>query len=112
VLARWTYQLGGQVLDSGGAPAVSRLREPLLRQIASRGSGSYLHAGDPARALTFARLFAVPVLEAPSPPMVRDWSSYDLTFWFALAALLLLMMEALLDVRISLPWRVMQRRNA
>jgi Ca-activated chloride channel family protein len=96
-----TYQLGGPVTTASGGRAVSRLREGPLRDLAGRGGGRYAHAdaqGD-LRAL-FADVSAPPP-PTQSPANRPAWARYDIPFVLGLTALVLVLLESLLDA--SLP---------
>ena len=93
VMPQATYQVGGQVVDPSGVPAISRLNEPLLERIAEAGSGRYAHAANEAALRDLHRFFEA---QEAVPP----WARYELTFLFILAALAGLLIESLLDVRL------------
>jgi hypothetical protein len=105
-----TYQLGGPVTNAAGQRAVSRMREPVLRDLAAIGGGSYAHAdaGGDLDALTAALVAPPPVVETAdqAPP---PWARYDLPFTLGVAALILILMESLLDA--SLPRLFVRRRQ-
>jgi Ca-activated chloride channel family protein len=97
------YQLGGPVTTASGARASSRLDEGRLRALAARGGGRYAHAD---AGLDVAALRAE--LTAPPPPTPLPggegrpaWARYDLTLVLGVAALVLALLESLLDA--SLP---------
>jgi Ca-activated chloride channel family protein len=98
-----TYQLGGPVTNAGGQRAVSRMREPVLRDLAAAARGSYSHADSESgvRALLDALLAPPPVAQTPTEEGPPLWARYDLPFTLGLAALILVLMESLLDA--SLP---------
>lgn len=94
-----TYQLGGPVTNAAGARAVSRMREPVLRDLARSAGGLYAHAeaeGDLA-AIREALVAPAPVVQAPGAPVRPPWARYDLPFTLGIAALILILMESLLD---------------
>jgi Ca-activated chloride channel family protein len=98
-----TYQLGGPVTDAAGARAISRMREPVLQDLASAGGGLYAHADDAGDIAAIRDAISAPPLpvttpgeEAPPP-----WARYDLPFALGVAALVLVLLESLLDA--SLP---------
>lgn len=110
------YQSGGRLVDDRGQPVVSRLREDRLRRIARRAGGRYVHSDDEAG---LGRLEAVLAGntgqsedEAADP---GRWLS-DATALLAVAALVLLLLEALLKVRRKAPGsratgRLLERRG-
>lgn len=94
------YQLGGPVLTDAGDPATTRFRRAALEQIAATGGGRYAHASDAAALATLRLSFA-----RPPPPTIELQPQnllerYDLTTLFAAAALVLLLTESLLDIRL------------
>jgi Ca-activated chloride channel family protein len=105
-----TYQLGGPVTNAAGQRAVSRMREPVLRDLAAAAGGRYAHAdaeGDVA-AIASALVAPAPVeemAEAEAPPA---WARFDVPFTLGVLALILILMESLLDA--SLP-RLFPRRR-
>lgn len=103
------YLLGGRLVDASGAPVVSRLDEPGLRRIAAAGGGAYAHAGD-ARGLRALRDALVTPAEDPAPvEEPSPWATREPTFWLAIVALLCLLVESLLDVRLPAPAPVSAR---
>ncbi len=92
VLPRATYQVGGQVEDAAGAPAISRINELLLQRIAETGSGRYAYAGDDSELRSLNSFFEA----GESAPL---GARYELTFLFILVALSGLLFESLLDIR-------------
>jgi hypothetical protein len=113
VMPSGTYQLGGPIVDARGAPGRSRLREPLLQQMASAGGGSYAHAG----ATTDVQAMKAALADTgPAPEPVVDasmplWARYDLPFLLGALALSLVVLESL--VGMSLPvLRVARAREA
>jgi len=98
-----TYQLGGPVVDARGVPGRSRLREPLLRQVAAAGGGAYAHTGVEGDLRTLHVALAdtgpepEPVVNASAPV----WARYDLPFLLGALALVLVALESLLSI--SLP---------
>ena len=110
IMPSGTYQLGGPVLDATGARGMSRLLEPLLREVAAAGGGQYVNAANETelRALR-ADIEDPSLIPEPSPgDGVPIWARYDLSFFLGLGALLLILAEALLDV--TLPWDRSTRR--
>jgi Ca-activated chloride channel family protein len=98
-----TYQLGGPVTTASGARAVSRMREPVLRDLAGSAGGLYAHAdaaGD-VDAIRDALLAPPPLPQTPDAPAPPPGARYDLPFTLGIAALILILMESLLDA--SLP---------
>jgi Ca-activated chloride channel family protein len=102
-LSAGTYQLGGPVTTASGGRAVSRLREATLRDLAGRGGGRYAHVdavGD--FAALRANISAPPVsTQLPTSDPRPVWTRYDLPFVLGIAALVLVLLESLLDA--SLP---------
>jgi Ca-activated chloride channel family protein len=97
-----TYQLGGPVTNDSGARAVSRMREPILRDLASGAGGLYAHSeSDGDVAAIRDALIAPPAPAAPDAPAPPVWARYDLPFTLGVLALILILMESLLDA--SLP---------
>ncbi len=94
-----TYQLGGPVTTASGARATSRMREALLRDMASRAGGRYAHADAEAdlRALQAELRAPLAPIVGPEGDFRPAWTRYDLPFVLGLAALVLVFMESLLD---------------
>lgn len=94
------YQRGGRLTDASGEPVVSTLREDLLRRIAGAGGGRYVDGADAGGVSALRRALAAP----PAPREPAEPSSFlpgvDPVVWLAGAALLLLVAESLLDVRL------------
>ncbi|MEQ1857919.1 MAG: VWA domain-containing protein, partial [Longimicrobiales bacterium] len=97
------YQLGGPVTTATGARAFSRLDASSLRALADRGGGRFAQADAD---LDLGALRAE--ISAPPPPTefaATDtrpaWARYDLPFVLGVTALVLLLLESLLDA--SLP---------
>jgi Ca-activated chloride channel homolog len=108
-----TYQLGGPVVDAGGRPGTSRLREPVLRQVAAAGGGSYAHATAPAdvQAMQVALADTGPAPEPVVDASAPAWARYDLPFLLGALALTLVFLESL--VGMSLPvLRFLRAREA
>ena len=103
VMPSGTYQLGGPIVDARGAPGRSRLREPLLRRVATDGGGAYAHAtaeadlGSMRVALADTGPLPEPVVDTSAPA----WTRYDIPFVLAALALALVFLESL--VGMSLP---------
>jgi hypothetical protein len=104
-----TYQLGGPVTNAAGQRAVSRMREPVLRDLAASAGGRYAHADDEGdvEAVIDALIAPPPVVETPTGDAPPPWARYDLPFTLGILALILILMESLLDA--SLP-RLFVRR--
>jgi Ca-activated chloride channel family protein len=94
-----TYQLGGPVTNAAGDRAISRMREPVLRDLATNAGGIYAHAdaGD-VDEISDALSVPPPVVDTADRPA---WARYDLPFVLGVAALVLVLLESLLDA--SLP---------
>lgn len=86
---RW----GGPILREDGAPVVSRLNETLLREIADRGSGRYANAA--AEGGVQAQFRALAALKDSGAGQGGGFSAVGSEFWFALAAVGLLLAESL-----------------
>ena len=88
-------QLAGFLLDANGAPAVSRLQEPLLQSIADEGGGAYAHfeeAGD----LEDVRR----VLQSYGPEAATaSLASRDLTLILTAISLVLVLLDSVLEIR-------------
>ncbi len=100
------YQFGGPVLDATGAPSTSRLREPTLRDVATGGGGRYANAtsGAQLRALTGELRAAGIIAEQNQGADVSGWARYDLPFLLGLGALVLILLESLLDMTLPERW--------
>jgi Ca-activated chloride channel family protein len=105
-----TYQLGGPVTNAAGQRAVSRMREPVLRDLAASGGGRYAHADDEGglEAVVDALVAPPPVVETPNGDAPPPWARFDLPFTLGVVALILILMESLLDA--SLPRLFASRR--
>ncbi len=99
------YQFGGPVLDVTGIPATSRLDEGTLMRVAQAGVGRYAHADDGGAIGRLRRSLA--------PPRVAGqwWRRYDLAGVFIVVALVGLLAESLLDVRLPGVHAVVRRRE-
>jgi Ca-activated chloride channel family protein len=106
-----TYQLGGPVTNAAGQRAVSRMREPVLRDLSASAGGMYAHADDAGdvEAVVDALVAPPPVVETPVEDAPPPWARYDLPFTLGVAALILIFMESLLDA--SLPRLFARRRQ-
>lgn len=111
-LTAGAYQEGGPVLDAAGAPGRSRLREALLRQVASAGGGRYVRADSPDDlAALESDLRALSALPTPDPTSdVPPWTRYDVPLLLGALALALVTIESLFGV--SLPRLVARRPHA
>lgn len=100
------YQFGGPVLDATGAPSTSRLREPPLRALATTGGGRYANAGSGAqlRALMGELQTSESISERNPDEETPGWARYDLPFLLGLGALVLILLESLLDVTLPERW--------
>jgi Ca-activated chloride channel family protein len=112
VMPRGQYQLGGQVVRPDGARAVSRLRTPLLRQVAELGGGSFTQAAEESQVEALLESLRRPVEPAVPPIRPPVWARYDLTFWAVAAALAALLLDSLLDARLPRLQRAPRRRLA
>jgi Ca-activated chloride channel family protein len=104
-----TYQLGGPVTNAAGQRAVSRMREPVLRDLAASAGGRYAHADGDVDAVVDALVAPAPVAEALAEDAPPPWARYDLPFILGVLALILLLVESLLDA--SLPRLFAPRRR-
>ena len=107
------YQFGGPVLDVTGAPSTSRLREPPLRDLAA-GGGRYANArsGVQLRALTGELQASGSLPEQNSDGETPGWARYDLPFLLCLGALVLILIESLLDITLPERWSSRMREWA
>lgn len=94
------YQLGGPVLTEAGDPATTRFRSAALEQIAGATGGRYAHWSNAAALAALRLSFARPPAPTVEPQPLSLLERYDLTTLFAAAALILLLTESLLDVRL------------
>ena len=119
VMPSGTYQLGGRIVDANGRPGASRLREPLLQEIAEGAEGRYAHVDVAADVVTLQAALAdlgpetEPVASAAAP----SWARYDVPFVLGAVALALVVLESLLGMslpRLRLPAarRASQAREA
>ncbi|MSR06865.1 MAG: VWA domain-containing protein [Gemmatimonadetes bacterium] len=99
VLPDGSYRKGGPVVDATGVPVTSRLREPRLQRLAQAAGGVYTHASDEGGVRAVQRALTASTSEPSAEAVPPAWSRFDLTFWFALGALICLLSESLLDVR-------------
>lgn len=96
------YRLGGPVVDARGVPVVSRLRDGVLREVAEAGGGLYAAGSEPGAVGAVLSELAAPLPEAPAVRPLAPWERVDPTVWLALGALLCLLAESLLDVRVPI----------
>ena len=108
------YQLGGPVLDVTGAPSTSRLQEPPLRDLAAAGGGRYTNArsGAQLRALTGELEASGLSPEQNADDETPGWARYDLPFLLGLGALVLILIESLLDMTLPERWSSRMRELA
>jgi Ca-activated chloride channel family protein len=102
VMPEGRYQIGGPVVDEGGGRSVSRLRESVLRDVAEQGGGRYALATNEGGLAALTAELAEPVTAPqPSPGNEPFWGDYDLPVVLGAAALVLIVLESLLDVSTS-----------
>jgi Ca-activated chloride channel family protein len=108
------FQLGGRIVDDAGRPVISRIEEDLLEEIAAGGGGTYLNIENRTGIeRLLERLAPLPTPPpAPAESLEPIWMRYDPVFWFIAAALLLLRLESLLDVRLPRRRGALLRRPA
>ena len=108
------YQFGGPVLDVTGAPSTSRLREPPLRDVAAAGGGRYANArnGAQLRALTGELQASGSIPDQNPDDETPGWARYDLPFLLGLGALVLILIESLLDMTLPQRWSSRMRELA
>ena len=108
------YQFGGPVLDVTGAPSTSRLREPPLRDVAAAGGGRFANArnGGQLRALTEELQASGSIREQNPDDETPGWARYDLPFLLGLGALVLILIESLLDMTLPERWSSRMREMA
>jgi Ca-activated chloride channel family protein len=108
------YQVGGPVLDATGTPSTSRLREPPLRDLAAAGGGLYANArsGAQLRTLTGELRASGLIPEQNLDDEVPGWARYDLPFLLGLGALVLILLESLLDMTLLTGWSSRMRNLA
>jgi len=94
-----TYQLGGPVTTASGGRAFSRLNQGTLRALAERGGGRYALADVPGdlAGLRAAISAPPPAPELPGGDPRPWWSRYDVPYVLGVTALVLLLLESLLD---------------
>jgi Ca-activated chloride channel family protein len=87
-------QLAGFVLDANGAPAISRLQEPLLQTIADEGGGDYAHAEEAGDLERLRRM-----LQSTGPSSATaTLASRDLTLLLTALSLLLVIVDSVLEI--------------
>ena len=108
------YQFGGPVLDVTGAPSTSRLREPPLRDVAAAGGGRFANArnGGQLRALTEELQASGSIREQNPDDETPGWARYNLPFLLGLGALVLILIESLLDMTLPERWSSRMREMA
>ena len=91
---RW----GGPILNEDGSPVISRLNEPLLREIAKVGRGSYARAESPGDlSQLLGELARLPESGGGSR---GSWLwKLDPVFWLAMAAIVFLLIESVGQMR-------------
>jgi hypothetical protein len=79
------------------------MREAVLRDLAAAGGGLYAHADDDGDVAAIRDAISAPPPPVPIPGEEAPpaWSRYDLPFLLGIAALVLVLLESLLDA--SLP---------
>ena len=114
IIPAGTYQLGGPVLDPTGARSTSRLREPLLREVAATGGGQYANVTNGVGLLALrVELQEQGLIPEPSPgDAAPAWERYDLSFLLGLGALVLILAESLLDMTLPRRWSWRTRKSA
>ena len=100
IMPAGTYQLGGPVRDAAGVRGVSRLQEPLLREVAVTGGGEYASADSESQVRGLGARLAEPgaASETNLDEGVPPWARYDAAFVLGLTALIFVLMESLLDM--------------
>lgn len=92
--ARASGQLAGFVLESNGAPAVSRLQAPLLQSIADEGGGAYAHFEETGDLERLRRM-----LQSTGPSSATaTLASRDLTLLLTAVSLLLVVLDSVLEI--------------
>ncbi len=114
IMPAGTYQLGGPVLDGRGERGTSRLRETLLREVATRGGGRYADATDENEITDLRQDLADLGLpsEASADQDIPIWVRYDVPFVLGLGALVFIFIESLLDLLSLRFWFSRIRRPA
>ena len=114
IMPAGAYQIGGPVVDATGAEGTSRIEEEPLRRVATAAGGRYTNAGSGAglRALR-AELGETGSIQAQDVAEVPPWwAGYDLPFVLGVGALLLIVLESLLDVIVPASWFAFARKSA
>jgi Ca-activated chloride channel family protein len=96
------YRPGGFVVDAAGLPVTSRSQTTRLRRIAELGGGTYVASGDPRQLFELAAAVEDrAVAPVPGAPPARPRGDrLDLAGWLAVAALVCLLVESLLGMRL------------
>lgn len=94
-----TYQLGGPVTTASGGRAFSRLNEGTLRALAERGGGRYALANAPGDLGGVGSAISSPPAptELPGGDARPWWVRHDVPYVLGVTALVLLLLESLLD---------------
>jgi hypothetical protein len=100
VMPQAPFQLGGTIRDRTGQPAVSRARQPLLREIAAAGGGTYAAGTDAGQLAALERLLERPAPAPLAPVEGPSWASIDPVRLLAVLAFVCLLIEGLLDARV------------
>jgi Ca-activated chloride channel homolog len=100
VMPQAPFQLGGTIRDRTGQPAVSRARQPLLREIAAAGGGTYATGTDAGQLAALERLLERPAPAPLAPVEGPSWASIDPVRLLAVLAFVCLLIEGLLDARV------------
>jgi Ca-activated chloride channel family protein len=106
------FQLAGRVLDGGGAPVISRLRESTLMARANAGGGHHVNATDESALRNFfsslvSQASALTPVESEAP---RE--RHELALWLIVGALFCLFLESLAEARIPWSSRPLTRRDS
>lgn len=99
-LSTGPYQLGGPVVTEDGTPVVSRFREGPLRELAAAGSGTFVVGSDEVGLAAFRTNLMRPAVPAIAVRPRTVLERYDPAVLFAALAILLLLAESILDVRL------------
>ena len=114
IMPAGTYQLGGPVVDASGARGMTRLREPLLREVAATGGGQYASADSESDLQALRGELQEPSLIAELNPGVDApiWARYDVSFLLGGWALIFIVIESLLDMTLPRRWSSRTRKLA
>ncbi len=114
IMPAGTYQLGGPVVDASGARGMTRLREPLLREVAATGGGQYASADSESDLQALRGELQEPSLIAELNPGVDApiWARYDVSFLLGGWALIFIVIESLLDMTLPRRWSTRTRKLA